>query len=69
MPTPQELRLQFEIVQTHYAAEQLSMRVREELETLQEVLHESKNAHPDLDYDEIEDDIVDFAILAFGGCY
>lgn len=69
MPTPQEIRFQFEAVQARYAAEQLSARVRDELETLQEILRESKDAHPDLDYDDVEDDIVDFSIFAFGGCY
>jgi hypothetical protein len=69
MSTPQELRLQFDAVQARYAAEQLSARVRDELETLQDMLQQSKQAHPDLDYDDIEDDIVDFSIFIFGGCY
>jgi hypothetical protein len=69
MSTPQEIRLQFEAVQARYAAEHLSTRVRDELEALQEILQQSKGAHPDLDYDDIEDDLVDFSILAFGGCY
>lgn len=69
MATPQELRLELESIQAHYAAEQLSSRVRSELESLEETLRESKSKHPDLDYDEVEDDIVDFSIFAFGGCY
>lgn len=69
MPTPQEIRLQFEAVQARYASEHLSARVRDELEALQEMLQQSKGAHPDRDYDEVEDDIVDFSVFAFGGCY
>jgi hypothetical protein len=69
MATPQELRLEFESVQARYAAEQLSSRVRSELEALEESLGTSKLKHPDLDYDEIEDDIVEFCIFVFGGCY
>jgi len=69
MPTPQELRLEFEAIQALYQIEQLSARVRQRLEALEEGLRESKVQHPDLDYDDIEDDIVDFSIFAFGGCY
>lgn len=69
MATPQELRLGLEAVQTLYAAERFSAKVRRELESLEHSLRESIAEHPDLDYDEVEDDIVDFSIFAFGGCY
>ncbi|HTH44176.1 MAG TPA: hypothetical protein VL528_03755 [Oxalicibacterium sp.] len=69
MATPHELHLGLQAIQARYAAEQFSAKVREELESLEQSLRESIQEHPEVDYDEIEDDIVDFSIFAFGGCY
>lgn len=69
MATPEELLHRLEAVQTLFTAEGLSTRVRGELEAIEEALVQSKQENPDLDYDDVSDDIVDFSIFAFGGCY
>lgn len=67
--TPQELRVALEAVHALYAAEGFSVRVRQALESLEQSLAESTTANPDQDYDDISEDIIDFSILVFGGCY
>lgn len=69
MATPEELRHRLEEAQVILSAEGLSARLRQELESLEEALMLSKQENPDLDYDDISDEIVDFSIFAFGGCY
>lgn len=69
MATPEELHHRLESIQTLFTAEGLSTRVRGELEAIEEVLVLSRQENPDLDYDDISDEIVDFSIFAFGGCY
>ena len=69
MATPEELLHRLEAAQTLFTAEGLSTRVRGELEAIEEALVQSKQENPDLDYDDVSDDIVDFSIFAFGGCY
>jgi hypothetical protein len=67
--TPQELRVALEAVHALYAAEGFSARVRQALESLEQSLADSTAANPNQDYDEITEDVIDFSILVFGGCY
>lgn len=67
--TPQELRTALEAVHALYAAEGFSARTQKALESLEQSMAESTVANPDQDYDEITEDIIDFSILVFGGCY
>lgn len=69
MATPEELLHRLEAIQTRFTAEGLSPHVRGELEAIEEALVLSRQENPDVDYDDISDDIVDFSIFAFGGCY
>ena len=46
-----------------------SVRVRQELESLEQSLAESTATYPDLDYEDVTEEIIDFSILVFGGCY
>lgn len=69
MASPEELRQDLEAIQALYASAGFGERVRNALESLEQSLLESQADNPDLDYDDIADDIIDFSILAFGGCY